>query len=151
MYFSNLCFLIFSVVYSLPLAFCASPVRVDNMSCIQCWWNPYKAWKHSPLPAFSPEGRASLNTATPGAALWLTAGHTGKIGNGMCVCMCMCEIVQACVWIIAQQLCAMQWINVAVRQATANISASLVRISLHFSLSSLLLFGTYNALHILNC
>lgn len=57
---------------------------------------PLRGFERSPLPPLSPEGRASLNTATPGAAVWLTAGHAGKIGNGMCVCV-ECEIVQACV------------------------------------------------------
>lgn len=75
------------------------------------------------------DGRTSLNMAwVPGAAVWLTARHSGKIGNGKCVRVCVCracEIVQACVWIIAQQLCAMQWINVALCQATANISLPL--------------------------
>lgn len=55
----------------------------------------------------------------------------------VCVYVCWgCEIVQTCVWIIAQQLCAMQQINVALCQATANISASLVCVSLTVFFSS---------------
>lgn len=93
-----------------------------------------------------------------GGALWLAARSTGKIGNEMRAYVCWgCEIVQTCVWIIAQQLCAMQQINVALCQATANISASLVCVSLTvffffpLSLLLLLLLGTFNALHTYNC
>lgn len=77
-------------------------------------------------------GRTCFNMAwVSGGALWLAARSTGKIGNEMRAYVCWgCEIVQTCVWIIAQQLCAMQQINVALCQATANISASLVCVSL---------------------
>lgn len=101
-------------------------------------------------------GRTCFNMAwVSGGALWLAARSTGKIGNEMRAYVCWgCEIVQTCVWIIAQQLCAMQQINVALCQATANISASLVCVSLtvfFFPLLLLLLLGTFNALHTYNC
>lgn len=104
-------------------------------------------------------GRTCFNMAwVSGGALWLAARSTGKIGNEMRAYVCWgCEIVQTCVWIIAQQLCAMQQINVALCQATANISASLVCVSLTvffffpLSLLLLLLLGTFNALHTYNC
>lgn len=117
--FSDLCCLIFSVEHTLPLAY-HTGLHVLSV----CWWNPYEAC----LPPMNMPKRCY---SVPGIAVWQTAGHGDeKIRNVMRVYVYIeCVKLPEPVWIITQRLCAMQWINVAQCQATANIFASLIHIS----------------------
>lgn len=119
--FSNLCFLIFSVVHCSPLASSASPLCSQH-KLHTVLPGPLWGFEHSPHPPLS-EKEEQASTWLEYQVLqygWLQ-GTLGKLEMGVCV-LSICEIVQACVWIIAQRLFAMQWINVALCQATANIS-----------------------------
>lgn len=89
------------------------PACVDNTSCR----NPYKALNTRLFLLYlRRESRPQHGRSTRCRSMADCRAHWE---NWKCVYVC--EIVQACVWIIARWLCAVQWINVAGCQATAKI------------------------------